>query len=53
MLVKGGPYGEMSEILWQSPKSYQATILYNEFEIILLKLLPQLPGTNELKNWAM
>ena len=29
----------------------QATIPYNEFEMLLLKLLPHLPGASELRQW--
>ena len=43
------------EVLWYLHESnfiasVQTTILYNEFEIILQKLLPHLPGTNELNS---
>ena len=42
------------EVLWHSPESIftasaHAPILQNEFETILFKLLPHLPGSNELK----
>ena len=46
----------ISEVLWHSPDSnFTASAqaksnLYHEFEIILLKLLPHLPGANELNT---
>ena len=45
----------ISEALWHSPErnftvSDQATFLYKSLKIILLKLLPNLAGTNELSN---
>ena len=41
-----------NEVLWPSPESnftlsVQATVIYNEFENYILKLLPHLPGAHE------
>ena len=45
----------ISAVLWRSPESnftasVPAIILYMSLKIILLKLLPHLPGANELKE---